>query len=874
MSIYEQEKKHLLFSFPKNLYPYLSPEDLALSGVATKEEEKMIKRVKEMIKEETWRVMIKDYFSYQQSQKKDVSTQSPSEESTTLNPLDRIKEKLLKRAGEGEEEKKETALKELAFIINTFENYKRKNISEFSLFDQQILALVRLVNQYLDGHGLIVELKTGEGKTSVVIPIFLVWLGLREENIHIHEINPYLLEEGYQNFLAFAQELGIGDQVGKLSLSSPQADKRFLFGYWSDFIHWYQFDFFGEEKEFPPFPKRPVLILDEIDQLLQDESITPAIISEPVSSEVFLNRFLLQWQEELKKEKREPFEFSYETKEGELIEIEIDSTEYDDEISTIPGFINQVMGFFNFFEKYDQAVETSLRKAGKDVNWENKREFWLDNLDNLLLQYLVLSKLPPSQKKLFDESSFREKIEVAINEANFLPWWSDMEFILSLVDAYFMKRGDDYLFDQRNTVVYLPGQKGPIPKIKVKGLVNIKPIAQATGYTEQGKVYQMFLSLFLAIKEQWLRNKEIEPEKVILPEIVSIEVDKINVHEFYQRFNQLFGFTGTAAPIAQRLYMTYGLETTAISPFYPTQRKERLIFTHSFDETVSEVLKLTLNQEDRRNVLIVVDSQEKAERIKNKIVEKGFGEENLEIRILSASNENEDKECYKWISGQEDKKRVLITVKMIGRGVDLQPKEKVKKEGFLMIATTPFLYERAYLQLVGRVGRRGEQGEVVLILSEDDPIFAFLSQKDRELLRKLYQNPSKNGKEIFRLLKKVWQKKEDEITGRLKARRVFNEVGKYLRDWLKESALHLPFLNEEERALEDEFREYIRSCWQDLIWHLEDTFLTWTAVGALGPFGQDDPKGVFSRYFFQTLQTLWSDFLKTRNQNSEKLGKK
>ena len=85
-------------------------------------------------------------------------------------------------------------------------------------FDEQILALIRAIETYKDPQkkGEILQMATGEGKSSVVIPLLTAFLYFKGERVEIYEINPYLLEEGYKHFLKFAVELGIKEEVGVL----------------------------------------------------------------------------------------------------------------------------------------------------------------------------------------------------------------------------------------------------------------------------------------------------------------------------------------------------------------------------------------------------------------------------------------------------------------------------------------------------------------------------------------------------------------------------------------------------------------------------------------------------------------------------------
>lgn len=835
-------------SFPPALVPALTPQWFERQKEPNHQEKEKIDFIKSLIAQD--QLPIRE--SYQDYQRKKLSVkEDKGTNQTTETSLARILNKLETLTQEKELDKKEKKedLIELAWLIRQFQDFKREENENFSLFDEQILALVRLVDHYQNtkglnkGGGLVEELKTGEGKTSVVIPVFLAWLGWREERIHVHEINPYLLHEGYQSFLQFARFLGIDNQVGIFNLSQPQEsqEKRFLFGYWSDFIHWYQFSFLQQEG-FPPFPKNPILVLDEVDQLLQDESATPAVISQTKKTEEFLTAYLKKWRQELTEVDRPPFHFQYRDKKGRAIRLTTDPKDYDSEIRSIKDLVFQATQFYNFLKAHDPLVINELKNQGLLLDRDNKREWWLKELDRRLLEFLATAQLRETPNEdLIDDPNFLKELRKTIERQNFLPWWSDSEFQQTLINAFFMEKGRDYLVEEN------------------KQTLQIKPLALSTGYTERGKHFNDLIPLFLVVKEQWQQG--IEPEKMVLPETITIEVDRLGIADFYQKFNRIYGFTGTASSVARRLLSGYNLKVSVLRQHFPTNRKENAAcFVNDFNEVSSVVRKFVSDKNDQRNVLIVVNSPEEASLIQDKICG-----EDLEINILSADNENDDKALYQWISHQEEKRRVLITVKMIGRGVDLQPTEKVKNQGFLLISTTPLTNERAYQQLIGRVGRRGEKGEIVLIIHPNDPLFSTLSPSDQKKLNQLFKEPQRHEKEILGLVKKAWESNEEIVTERLKGRRIYNSVINYLRNWLEEPNIHLPFVDPN---LENDFRRHLRNRWIGLIWHLENTFFAWAAAGQLGPFGQGRPEGIFTNYFFKLMENeIYPEFLKSRGES-------
>ncbi|MFN4212996.1 MAG: hypothetical protein ACK4FL_03505, partial [Microgenomates group bacterium] len=625
------------------------------------------------------------------------------------------------------EEKREDWYQDLVYYITQFTLFQREKqrqegkMEDFFLHKEQVLALIRAIDYYQKGKGAIFQMKTGEGKSQVVIPIFLAWLEKRETNIHIHQVNPYLLEEAYNQFLNFADYLGIRDQIGKLSLNRLEeiGGKKIIFGHWHDFIHWYQLSFL---KQAPSFPGNPLLVLDEIDQLLMDEAITPEIISEEIKTAKFLEDFLEHLKNDLNLLKRPVFKFDYQGG-----QITIDPKEYDEALNDERKFIDDLqvlisLGSSKLFDKYIQRLKE------KHLSEKEIRESLLGEFDYLFLQSFIIGRLRKTEPNFQPSLKFLEELKKTYDENPPYFWFADPELNESLISVLLMVEGEDYVIKEGKII----------------------PLAPTTGYQEREKKFSPLVEIFLHIKHN-----------LSLPETVTIEKDRLSTFEFYQKFNRIYGFTGTASTVARRLYEGYGLETRLIPSHYPDNRISSFLFFPNKEDKSKAIAEAVFTCY-QKNILVVVSDPKEARQLQEKLI----GEGSLEINILSAQNQEEDWQLYQWISSASDseKKRVLITVKMIGRGVDLRPDEEVKKQGFLLLAASPFEYQRSYLQLVGRVGRRGERGEVRTFVSPDDPIFGILSGDKRKRLNDFFQRLNENQKEIVRMIEAAWGIKEDEVT--------------------------------------------------------------------------------------------------------------
>ncbi len=225
--------------------------------------------------------------------------------------------------------------------------------------------------------------------------------------------------------------------------------------------------------------------------------------------------------------------------------------------------------------------------------------------------------------------------------------------------------------------------------------------------------------------------------------------------------------------------------------------------------------------------------------------------------ISSAVNEENDAELYQWLSKKEEKRKILICVKMVGRGVDLRPDKAIIEEGgFLLISLTPFKYKRSFDQLLGRVGRRQEAGEVYTLVSSDDEIFSYLPEKEKAKLTQFINQ--KRFDQIKRMVDEAWNYWEDEITQRMRYWIIFSTPIERIRLWIEEK-INLSFYEEKELLTyginPEEFKRYLHTWWTDILEELEETYQAWLAAYSLTSFGQtSDQKSFWTTYVFSYLR--------------------
>jgi len=716
------------------------------------------------------------------------------------------------------------------------------------LFDEQILSLVRAIEAYKNPQkkGEILQMATGEGKSSVVIPLLTAFLYFKGEQIEIYEVNPYLLDEGHKQLLRFAKALGIEEEVGILEeyQDKDQARKKpIVFGYWSNFIHHRQHQFLIDEKD---DKKSPIMILDEVDPLLNEEAIAPTVIGKEKEEQTIsiINSLIEQINNPPKSEEVDEEEqnkgqaikerlkhFNFRGKEIDLFEV------IEEKIEKPEEFFQRIKTIFEHLSMMRE--DPSLKKMSDQQKREKMFGIYLWNH---LINFFEKQAGVKYEELLKKEQKALE--EIFPDWRSFF-WFSHFEGVL--VNAFLMKEGVDYRTEMKDAVRTL----NRYPFFFITSKVETIPLAVQTGYSERGKQFDFLTHLFLLIKHAGSLKQLLETISVGNKDRMSILAYYVNALE---SGSKVFGFTGTANVVAKRLREVYGLETTVLPTHFETNRKENpMEFFENSENKIRRTIEILRNRKSK-NTLIIVEKPEEAEKIKEAI--ESFSE-SVDVNSLSAKNEEDDALLYQWLSQKGEKRKILICVKMVGRGVDLKPDKKIIEEGgFLLISLTPFKYRRSYDQLLGRVGRRQEAGEVYTLVSPDDEILSYLSAEKKEKLINLFKQGKKD--KIQRAVDEAWNHWEDEITQRMRYWIIYSTSIERIRLWI-EGKINLLFYEEKELLKHginpEEFKRYLHTWWPDILEELEDTYQAWLAVGPLTPFGQtSDQKSFWTNYVLSYLR--------------------
>lgn len=166
------------------------------------------------------------------------------------------------------------------------------------------LYAVQLQAGYVLSHGMIAEMRTGEGKT-IVVPLPAVLHGLRQRGVHVATVNSYLTERDF-NLLAPAYEM-LGVSAGLLRDGAEPSSKRQAYACDVTYGTGYEFgfDYLRDQLQQIQVGRRQLgqallqrlqgtthpenmrlqnrygfAVIDEADSVLLDEANTPLVISQ------------------------------------------------------------------------------------------------------------------------------------------------------------------------------------------------------------------------------------------------------------------------------------------------------------------------------------------------------------------------------------------------------------------------------------------------------------------------------------------------------------------------------------------------------------------------------------------------------------------
>ena len=569
--------------------------------------------------------------------------------------INEISDKYLKQVNSLEEEITKLSQGELIDKINLLKDNYFKNehsaLKEEDIFlicaitrdvSKRTLGLRHFDSQIIGGialyHGLIAEMKTGEGKTLVAtIPIILNYIFGRR--VHLITVNDYLAKRDslwmgpIYEYLNISNSFIQNDQTIEEKIESYNC--HVVYGNNNEFC----FDYLRDNLRSFRSPKMQkalqIAVIDEADSVLIDESRSPLGISGPVKTPIEL------------------FKMCYEITKNLIID--------DVEIN-------------------EERKNVLLKDSGI-----KKIEFNLKKINYL------------KGNSLFDNENL-EAYQI-INQ--------------SLKARFIFEKDKDYIVKDGQIVV----------------------IDEFSGRLSQGRRFGEGLHQSLEAKE----NVKIQSE--------SITLASITFQNYFKKYEQISGMTGTALTEAEELLEIYGLSVVEVPTNKPMIRKDH---NDQIYKTTEEKHLAILNLVKEKHaagqpVLIGTTSIEKSNFISN-LLEKSH----IPHNVLNAKNHENEAEI---IASAGKPSQITVATNMAGRGTDIKIggnpdidknfnnadyQKVINCGGLCILGTERHESRRIDNQLRGRSGRQGDPGESIFFVSlEDDLMRIFGSEKLQSMLSTL-----------------------------------------------------------------------------------------------------------------------------------------
>jgi len=212
-------------------------------------------------------------------------------------------------------------------------------------------------------------------------------------------------------------------------------------------------------------------------------------------------------------------------------------------------------------------------------------------------------------------------------------------------------------------------------------------------------------------------HQAVEAKEGVEVTVETGQAARVTVQDFFLRFENLAGMTGTARASARELRKIYRCRVIPVPTNRPLIRKRLpdMVFGHAdakWEAVVEEVCRL---HAQGRPVLIGTRSIDKSEHLSRLLKARG-----IEHQVLNAHHIEEEADI---VARAGLPAKVTVSTNMAGRGTDIKLGEGIAELGGLHVICTE-MHDSARIdwQLRGRSGRQGDPGSFQQYLALDDEL--------------------------------------------------------------------------------------------------------------------------------------------------------
>lgn len=206
-------------------------------------------------------------------------------------------------------------------------------------------------------------------------------------------------------------------------------------------------------------------------------------------------------------------------------------------------------------------------------------------------------------------------------------------------------------------------------------------------------------------------------------------IARISFQDFFRKYQDLSGASGTVKEVASEIWFTYGLPILRIPRNLPNMRKFLGWRFYPDEDAKAAAIReeVTVRHAEGQPVLVGVRSVDASETVAELLADK-----RLHCHVLNAKRHREEALMVQQAGSHS---RITIATNMAGRGTDILLEPSVHDLGGLhVVASEPHESARVDRQLYGRAARHGDPGSVLSIYSAEDSLFVrFLPKRVRKL---------------------------------------------------------------------------------------------------------------------------------------------
>ncbi|MDR2346472.1 MAG: translocase [Planctomycetaceae bacterium] len=253
-------------------------------------------------------------------------------------------------------------------------------------------------------------------------------------------------------------------------------------------------------------------------------------------------------------------------------------------------------------------------------------------------------------------------------------------------------------------------------------------------------------------------HQAIEARENVDITIATGQAARITVQDYFLRFDNLAGMTGTAVVSRKEISKIYRCKVIPVPTNRPPKRvmlPTQIYATESakWQGIIREIIELNATG---RPVLIGTRTIDKS-----LILAKALEEVGIKHQILNAYHIETEAEI---VAKAGEERKVTVSTNMAGRGTDIKIPEKIVALGGLHVICTE-MHESARIdrQLIGRCGRQGDPGTYRQYLSLEDHLIekAYGPKTAKKYKKYGKKNPQKKyGKKFLILFQKAQRKVE------------------------------------------------------------------------------------------------------------------